>query len=184
MLLLLAIAVALAHVLLSLLAIAVSLANCAATVGDCWRALRTVLLSLLASELCCYRWRLLTRFAQCAAVFVGDCLRSCWWRLLSLVVHCAAVVGDCLRSCCWRLLSLVAHCAAVVVGDCRRSCALCTAQQQQLLADLRGWVLLSSLTTTTSRELEQTRACGKKNDYKSKKSLQQSSLQLHSVENR
>jgi hypothetical protein len=35
MLLLLAIAVALAHVLLSLLAIAVSLANCAATVGDC-----------------------------------------------------------------------------------------------------------------------------------------------------
>jgi hypothetical protein len=37
---------------------------------------------------------------------------------------------------------------------------------------------------TTSRELEQTRACGKKNENKSKKGLQQSSLQLHSVENR
>lgn len=50
MLLLLAIAVALAHVLLSLLAIACPLAYC---------------------------WRLLTRFAHCAAVVVGDCLRSC-----------------------------------------------------------------------------------------------------------
>jgi hypothetical protein len=51
MLLLLAIAVALAHVLLSLLAIACPLAY--------------------------YCWRLLTRFAHCAAVVVGDCLRSC-----------------------------------------------------------------------------------------------------------
>jgi hypothetical protein len=70
---------------------------------------------------------------------------------------------------CWRLPSLLrtVQCAAAAPRGSARV----------------GTPQLATTTTTTSRELEQTRACGKKNENKSKKGLQQSSLQLHSVEN-
>jgi hypothetical protein len=132
MLLLLAIAVALAHVLLSFLAIAYALVD-------------------------------------------GDCCRSLCTALLSLAIAFGLVVGDCYRSLRTVLLSLLAIAVALAY------CALAAPRGSARVGTPQ---LATTTTTTTSRELEQKRDCGKKNENKSKKSLQQSSLQLHSVENR
>ncbi|CAM6056964.1 unnamed protein product [Sphagnum tenellum] len=152
MLLLLAIAVALAHVLLSLLAIACPLDY------YFWRLLsllRTVLLLQLAiaaalCALCCCRcWRLPKLLLM--AIAVARCaLCCCRWRLPSVLLLAIAIALCALCCCCcrcWRLPSLLrtVHCAAAAPRGSARA----------------GTPQLA--TTTTSRELEQTRACGKKN---------------------